>query len=188
MIWVLVAVGPWKVCQNSGSHINVSHSQQTLVKGERWVRCEVNAVVVYLHWCLVVFAISNGWELLSDSFCLLVQHDYPAKPQPCMCGLCAMQLACIVAAWSVMFGSVYATVFPSCCFAKGDSEAYRHSCGFWKRLLSQSQNDYFPFGLDEHLVKKTISMILLEDVCINKSMASCSVWCDCYIRLDFLLR
>ena len=36
--------GPRK---NSGSHIDASHSRQPLVKGERLVRYEVNAVMLY---------------------------------------------------------------------------------------------------------------------------------------------
>ena len=31
----LVVVGPCQACKNSGSHVDVSHSQQPLVKGER---------------------------------------------------------------------------------------------------------------------------------------------------------
>jgi hypothetical protein len=39
-------VGPSKVRKNSGSHIDASHSRQPLVKGERLVRHEVNAVMI----------------------------------------------------------------------------------------------------------------------------------------------
>ena len=39
-------LGP-KPRKNSGSHIDASHSRQPLVKGERLVRNEVNAVMLY---------------------------------------------------------------------------------------------------------------------------------------------
>ena len=35
--------------KNSGSHIDASHSRQPLVKGERLVRYEVNAVMLFKH-------------------------------------------------------------------------------------------------------------------------------------------
>jgi hypothetical protein len=38
-------VGTLKSLKNSGSHIDASHSRQPLVKGERLVRYEVNAVM-----------------------------------------------------------------------------------------------------------------------------------------------
>ena len=38
-------VGAPEPCKNSGSHIDASHSRQPLVKGERLVRYEVNAVM-----------------------------------------------------------------------------------------------------------------------------------------------
>ena len=44
MLWLMVGdQGPRK---NYGSHIDASHSRQPLVKGERLVRYEVNAVMV----------------------------------------------------------------------------------------------------------------------------------------------
>ena len=39
-------VGARKPRKNSGSHIDASHSRQPLVKGERLVRYEVNAVML----------------------------------------------------------------------------------------------------------------------------------------------
>ena len=39
-------VGTRRSLKNSGSHIDASHSRQPLVKGERLVRYEVNAVIV----------------------------------------------------------------------------------------------------------------------------------------------
>ena len=39
-------LGP-KPCKTSGSHIDASHSRQPLVKGERLVRNEVNAVMLF---------------------------------------------------------------------------------------------------------------------------------------------
>ena len=38
-------VGAWRPLKNCGSHIDASHSRQPLVKGERLVRYEVNAVM-----------------------------------------------------------------------------------------------------------------------------------------------
>ena len=43
-------LGP-KPRKNSGSHIDASHSRQPLVKGERLVRNEVNAVMNYDFFC-----------------------------------------------------------------------------------------------------------------------------------------
>ena len=40
-----VQVGAQRLHKNSGSHIDASHSRQPLVKGERLVRYEVNAVM-----------------------------------------------------------------------------------------------------------------------------------------------
>ena len=42
---VRLAVGARRPLTNSGSHIDASHSRQPLVKGERLVRYEVNAVM-----------------------------------------------------------------------------------------------------------------------------------------------
>ena len=39
-------VGDQDPLKNSGSHIDASHSRQPLVKGERLVRYEVNAVML----------------------------------------------------------------------------------------------------------------------------------------------
>ena len=50
--WVLfhcdcvASVGARRPLKNSGSHIDASHSRQPLVKGERLVRYEVNAVML----------------------------------------------------------------------------------------------------------------------------------------------
>ena len=41
----VAAVGARRPLKNSGSHIDASHSRQPLVKGERLVRYEVNAVM-----------------------------------------------------------------------------------------------------------------------------------------------
>jgi hypothetical protein len=45
-----ISVGSQGPRKNSGSHIDASHSRQPLVKGERLVRYEVNAVM--LSFCL----------------------------------------------------------------------------------------------------------------------------------------
>ena len=59
--------GPRK---NSGSHIDASHSRQPLVKGERLVRYEVNAVMLTWHnygllTCKLLHA-SVSYEQLCD--------------------------------------------------------------------------------------------------------------------------
>jgi hypothetical protein len=41
------SVGDQSPRKNSGSHIDASHSRQPLVKGERLVRYEVNAVMAH---------------------------------------------------------------------------------------------------------------------------------------------
>ena len=43
-------VGPQGVRKKLGSHIDASHSRQPLVKGERLVRYEVNAVMITMPW------------------------------------------------------------------------------------------------------------------------------------------
>ena len=49
--WPLkVIVGSQSPPKNSGSHIDASHSRQPLVKGERLVRYEVNAVIIKIWW------------------------------------------------------------------------------------------------------------------------------------------
>ena len=42
-------VGALGLRKNWGSHIDASHSRQPLVKGERLVRYEVNAVMLRIH-------------------------------------------------------------------------------------------------------------------------------------------
>jgi len=44
---IIAHVGAQAPRKNSGSHIDASHSRQPLVKGERLVRYEVNAVMVW---------------------------------------------------------------------------------------------------------------------------------------------
>ena len=47
---VAAIVGAQGLRKNSGSHIDASHSRQPLVKGERLVRYEVNAVMHGRRW------------------------------------------------------------------------------------------------------------------------------------------
>ena len=62
--WLIVRRG---VCErlditarkNWGSHIDASHSRQPLVKGERLVRYEVNAVIAHSVW--------KSWHFIFDS-------------------------------------------------------------------------------------------------------------------------
>ena len=53
-----VHVGSQGPRKNSGSHIDASHSRQPLVKGERLVRYEVNAVMLTLGRLLLYFSFS----------------------------------------------------------------------------------------------------------------------------------
>ena len=46
-----IMLDPSRVHKNCVSHIDVSHSRQPLVKGERLVRYEVNTVIHTLHSC-----------------------------------------------------------------------------------------------------------------------------------------
>jgi hypothetical protein len=46
MLYDVILVGTQRSLKNSGSHIDASHSRQPLVKGERLVRYEVNAVIL----------------------------------------------------------------------------------------------------------------------------------------------
>ena len=55
------------VRKNSGSHIDASHSRQPLVKGERLVRYEVNAVIPF--WCgRMCLLLLNMWLWLGKVF------------------------------------------------------------------------------------------------------------------------
>ena len=45
LVWLFLLLGPEGPAKNSGSHIDASHSLQPLVKSERLVRYEVNAVM-----------------------------------------------------------------------------------------------------------------------------------------------
>ena len=65
------AVGSQSSRKNSGSHIDASHSRQPLVKGERLVRHEVNAVMLEhgsLQQCKVTSHISYS-SLCGNVFC-----------------------------------------------------------------------------------------------------------------------
>ena len=66
-----VIVGALKLRKNCGSHIDASHSRQPLVKGERLVRHEVNAVMLEhgsLQQCKVTSHISYS-SLCGNVFC-----------------------------------------------------------------------------------------------------------------------
>ena len=76
--------GPRK---NSGSHIDASHSRQPLVKGERLVRYEVNAVMIFrvhaqMHsespLCLLYFF--NHFR--NHHVSLLMRADWFVGPKP----------------------------------------------------------------------------------------------------------
>jgi hypothetical protein len=57
-----VIVGARRSRKNSGSHIDASHSRQPLVKGERLVRYEVNAVMLLGRQGLP-FQAQGAWEM-----------------------------------------------------------------------------------------------------------------------------
>ena len=64
-------LGAWDTLKNSGSHIDASLSRQPLVKGERLVRHEVNAVMLEhgsLQQCKVTSHISYS-SLCGNVFC-----------------------------------------------------------------------------------------------------------------------
>ena len=75
-------VGAQKLPQNSWSHIDASHSRQPLVKGERLVRSQVNAVIVHcshsfmqpsldiLRCALPAACASQGLGLAFARFCV----------------------------------------------------------------------------------------------------------------------
>ena len=52
---IRASVGDQSPRKNSGSHIDASHSRQPLVKGERLVRYEVNAVMLTAIQILMIF-------------------------------------------------------------------------------------------------------------------------------------
>ena len=56
---LLLIVGSQSPLKNSGSHIDASHSRQPLVKGERLVRYEVNAVMLLLELLASVQGCTN---------------------------------------------------------------------------------------------------------------------------------
>ena len=53
-----------KLCPKCGSHIAASHARQTLVKGERWVRFEANAVMAVMTQIKFVVPDVGGRVLL----------------------------------------------------------------------------------------------------------------------------
>ena len=76
------AVVPWRVLvgalrlrKNWGSHIDASHSRQPLVKGERLVRHEVNAVM------------QGSWMqgTKSDCYCRFCSNAVPCMAQRVVC-------------------------------------------------------------------------------------------------------
>ena len=75
---LVATVGSQSSRKNSNSHIDASHSRQPLVKGERLVRYEVNAVMALVSvatqswahmgeqsWCVL----GCGYTLRSDAWC-----------------------------------------------------------------------------------------------------------------------
>ena len=77
------AQGPRK---NSGSHIDASHSRQPLVKGERLVRYEVNAVILSTHG-LPKTHLSNtmSWWLASARGLADHGRHAPCSTGPALC-------------------------------------------------------------------------------------------------------
>ena len=79
-------VGDQSPRKNSGSHIDASHSRQPLVKGERLVRYEVNAVMLM---CALQFLCHGGF---AHDVCLL-RH---LAPHLCYLNSSARQRASVV--------------------------------------------------------------------------------------------
>jgi hypothetical protein len=75
-------VGTQRSLKNCISHIDASHSRQPLVKGERLVRYEVNAVmaVVFAQWTLH-FAVQK--ERFSGRDAVDVSITPPSRPPTC---------------------------------------------------------------------------------------------------------
>ena len=55
-------VGSRSPLKNLGSHIDASHSRQPLVKGERLVRYEVNAVMLMFVTLMLNVHPARGWQ------------------------------------------------------------------------------------------------------------------------------
>ena len=79
----LAIVGTQGSLKNSGSHIDASHSRQPLVKGERLVRYEVNAVILYVVSACVSQALSC-WSLcvanLGQYSARQTNHEIQSEP------------------------------------------------------------------------------------------------------------
>ena len=85
-----IMLDPSRVHKNCVSHIDVSHSRQPLVKGERLVRYEVNTVIHTLHSCRP----SNALHTPCSADALMVQvlrfpcdASFPSPPPPKKKGL-----------------------------------------------------------------------------------------------------
>ena len=68
-----VQVGARRPLKNCGSHIDASHSRQPLVKGERLVRYEVNAVMLALG-----VSVNPGESHVDKTLCIAVLADLRA--------------------------------------------------------------------------------------------------------------
>ena len=71
-------VGSQGPLKNSGSHIDASHSRQPLVKGERLVRYEVNAV---MHFLFGIQQIRFSFSLLCNVLCWHRRLLNPSLPR-----------------------------------------------------------------------------------------------------------
>ena len=84
---VIVFVGARKPLKNSGSHIDASHSRQPLVKGERLVRYEVNAVMSLpwldrcLCFCVAHYRVFSKMHLESKTNHLLQKQLWHLLPR-----------------------------------------------------------------------------------------------------------
>ena len=68
-----IIVGTHRFLKNCGSHIDASHSRQPLVKGERLVRYEVNAVMLALG-----VSVNPGESQADTTLCIAVLADFRA--------------------------------------------------------------------------------------------------------------
>ena len=83
-------VGARRSRKNSGSHIDASHSRQPLVKGERLVRYEVNAVIIRSGrgraWAIMGVSYHlNAHRYCFGGLCIVVRiARVKMLPSPCM--------------------------------------------------------------------------------------------------------
>ena len=76
-------VGARRSRKNSGSHIDASHSRQPLVKGERLVRFEVNAVMPWIRLQRSIISDTGAAATSRRQEATSRRQDLPIWPPPC---------------------------------------------------------------------------------------------------------